>query len=253
MFYADCDFRDSEFLSETNNPNFYNVTFDKTLMIDRSKFKRVPDFRMATFRTGISIYNISVNYYRAKKSIKALGKAIDQEDSDRYRKLKELAGIAKDHEREQVFFAYELKAKRFYETKGGQLLPNLLYGWFSNYGQSYNKTLYLASGVWILFAVIYSILLPMPEKISSILSALPDLPEEIKIPPIILCFLFLAPFSVSQILPFMGSSKVFARDLMNGIDFGNWVYFCALGQNLLGLVLIFLIVLALRNRFKLKT
>lgn len=92
-FCIDCDFKGSKFLSKTDSPNFYNAIFKKLIIIDHSHFERVPDFRMAIFKTGISMLDISVTYQG-----NILGKAIDKEDSARYREPKKLAGEAKDHE-----------------------------------------------------------------------------------------------------------------------------------------------------------
>jgi hypothetical protein len=46
------------------------------------------------------------------------GRAAGKGDAPKFRRRKELANEAKDHERELDFLAKELKAKRFHETRG---------------------------------------------------------------------------------------------------------------------------------------
>src|SRR5205085_4684823 len=59
-----------------------------------------------------------------------------------YRRLKQFASEAKDHERELQFFSLEMRAKRFYETAGfWPLALNIGYDWLSDFGRSIGRPL----------------------------------------------------------------------------------------------------------------
>lgn len=69
-----------------------------------------------------------------------------------------MASLAKDHEREQDFFAKALKAKRFYETMDFQgLVTSILYQKVSNFGHRIFRPLWALVGVWLVFGLGYKI------------------------------------------------------------------------------------------------
>lgn len=76
------------------------------------------------------------------------GKANLNDDAAKYRRLKQLAQESRDHESTLRFLGQELKAKRFYETTGLSLIPNILYGILSNFGQSIARPL-----TWLFFFI----------------------------------------------------------------------------------------------------
>lgn len=223
-FLALASFNGAEFLHETSNPSFNMAKF-QVIKIDRTEFACAPDLRHTVIENGISMHDIQVSY-RTKKESHRLGHALDIEDSERYRRLKDLAITAKDHDREQMFFAYELKAKRYYETTGFKLVPNLLYDWLSGYGRSLTRPVIGLAGVWAIFSAIYDPLLKCT-GISPIL------------------------FSSSQIAPFLGGSSIFSKAFLKAESLGGWILTFAFVENILGVLFLFLIGLALRNRFKL--
>ena len=234
-FWGTVDFGSTEFLSvayflgskffdERSAPSFKLAEF-RALNIDQTKFNCAPDLRQTTFHQGISMHDTQVSFQTKKESRKP-GHASDKEDSERYRRLKDLAITAKDHDREQMFFAYELKSKRYYETTGFKLAPNLLYDWLSDYGRSLTRPVIGLVGVWAIFSAIYYPLL----KCTGISPFL---------------------FSSSQIAPFLGGSSIFSKAFLKAESLGGWILTFAFVENILGVLFLFLIGLALRNRFKL--
>lgn len=105
---------------------FGGATFTGPVILYGSRFRIVPDFRRSEFQKHATLHGIEVDFRRPTKP----------DDADRYRRLKELAFNARDHDREQMFFAYELIAKRGHETRGLALIPNYLYEWTSDFGRS---------------------------------------------------------------------------------------------------------------------
>ncbi len=230
------NFQGSRFEDGDHSPRFTGSLFEAPIYFDDCCFARVPDFQFSLMHSGIKLSGINVTYQVEGKKWK--GKAVDGKDSARYRRFKELAISAKDRERERMFFAYELKAKRFYECTGLQLIPNFLYEWLSDFGQSLVRPLWALLVTWILFGSIYYVVsFFLFEQIPSKASALI--------------------YSAFQIIPFSGragetQSKA-NQDLFTGSDgyiFPDVMYVVTALESILGLACLFLICLALRARFR---
>ena len=201
---------------------FDGATFAGSVDLNGSRFETVPDFRATNFEKHLTLHGIEVDFRRPA----------DPADADRYRRLKDFAVAARDHEREQMFFAYELMAKRGYETRGLALVPNYLYGWLSGFGRSLWRPSIGLFVVWGTFGVLYSWI--AVKDWSHIWDGLL--------------------FSAAQLFPFLGASKGALADAKAAL-FGNaaldaWVNALGMIEGVLGVVFLFLIVLALRNRFR---
>ena len=132
-----------------NNP--FNLT----------RFARVPDFRVTRFSAPPEFHGTRITYNVASSEDYGfwrglLNCASSAIDAERYRRLKQLSAESKDHERELMFFAYELRAKRFHETTGvGPIALNLGYDWLSDYGRStFRPLVWFASSLMLSTAVI---------------------------------------------------------------------------------------------------
>ncbi len=204
------------------NALFTGSMFSGVLDLHGSHFRTVPDFRGTDFKKHLTLNRMEVDFRLPTTDI----------DADMYRRIKELAVAARDHDRAQMFFAYELMAKRGHETRGLALVPNYLYGWFGGFGRSLRRPSAWLIGVWFGFGVLYRGL--ASKDSSHLLDGLL--------------------FSSAQLFPFLGASKGALGDAKAAL-FGNAALEAgvnALGmlEGGLGILFLFLIGLALRNRFR---
>jgi uncharacterized protein YjbI with pentapeptide repeats len=145
------------------NDGFFNSVSVKhhILTFRKANFLKVPDFRASQFVAPPNMEGVDVHYHVARftNEPKRLGtiyrlgeRAGRAEDAAKFRRLKELSNSAKDHERELDFFAKELKAKRFYETRGFfPIIFNMAYQLLANFGQSIERPTF-----WLLLLVIFT-------------------------------------------------------------------------------------------------
>ena len=175
------------------------------------------------FDKHITLHGMDVDFRRPTQ----------EPDADLYRRLKELAVSARDHDREQMFFAYELIAKRGHETSGLSLIPNHLYEITSNFGRSLTLPCFWLISIWIMFGILYR-WLETSKGINHIWDGLL--------------------FSSAQLFPFLGGSKGTLRDagkvLFGAPPFDTLINALALVEGGFGILFLFLIGLALRNRFR---
>ena len=153
--------------------------------------------------------------------------------------MKQLAIEAKDHEQELKFLADEYRAKRFHETNGLALIPNYLYDVLSNYGRSIQRPFWFLAALWLSAAQI----LTRDGCIYALFGAR--------------AFDALL-VSAGNLLPFIGGSRAAIEhkralfpEVAKGELFPTWVDALGIIEGLLAAVFIFLIGLALRNRFRL--
>jgi hypothetical protein len=132
------------------------------------------------------------------------------------------------------YFALELQAR--YQGKGlGARLKRCLvglYGGLSNHGRGVGRPFWWLVGLWVLSALIYGVLADRGWRVwdnALLLSLLNALP------------------------PLGASSAVRESSLeaLYGSDIPTLVGFIAVGEGIVGLILLFLIALGLRNRFRL--
>ncbi|CAN0499280.1 unnamed protein product, partial [Discosporangium mesarthrocarpum] len=133
---------------------FTGAAFKGPISLIDSHFAVVPDFRQTAFTMHFTCDGIKVAYIVDEEREWGLfRKAYSSTDADKFRRLKELAVQARDHEREQDFFAKELKAKRFYETTGLSLIPSYLYEWTSDFGRSLWRPILCLGLTWLIFGM----------------------------------------------------------------------------------------------------
>ena len=222
---------------------FNRATFGGAVDFAYSSFSRPPDFRATTFTISPTLLGAQVGYEVAIDTTwwrKMLFCAAQSHDAVLYRHLKRLAGDAKDHESELAFFARELRAKRFHETKGfGPLFMNIGYDVLSRYGQSIARpVIALLSSVLLATAMIASMYWDAPIPVLSRLAAAFEL-------------------GITNATLLVGSERWAPR--LNAFDvlcpgvaprFGHVGDILAYLQSAFSLLLLFLIGLALRNRFR---
>ena len=182
--------------------------------------------------------------------------AIDSDDVAEFRKLKSMAIAANDHERDGYFFAREMMAKRGIETIGfWPLLLDSTYALLSFYGQSISRPIWGFVASLFAFASAYALPLLLPGKVG-FLQAVG----------------FAAEYSGHNFMPLLNTLFRFAltpsgyttgfetrldaihRQLFIHGQSGlfDWIVAASVFQQLFGGVLLFLLLLGLRNKFRLK-
>ncbi|WP_417795886.1 hypothetical protein [Terasakiella pusilla] len=231
-------------LSTIDNCNFIGPAifegsvFDCPVSLRNTTFKSdVPDWRLTKLNAHFSLDGIKV--IAPTTYDEANGPEDFSDLSDRYRRLKELAITAKDHDRELEFFAEEMRAKRLGEEKWYLRFPNLLYGAVSAYGRSIARPIAALVAIW--FTVGYIVM--MKWRILKGQYVDWDVAwQSFKL-------------SGSLLTPFLGLSRTVYNDMMKKLfdkePLGFFVDTVFLLEGALGVILIFLIGLALRNRFRL--
>jgi len=174
--------------------------------------------------------------------------ATDTEDVAKFRKLKSMALAANDHEKDGEFFAGEMLAKRGFETTTFfGLLFNTIYWWLSDFGQSFVRPLLWLGVSFFSFAGLCLYLIRDALTLTDRLW-------------------FAVDFSFRNMLPLFGSlfrfasapkdhvswyQKTYDRLATAGVDI-DLLIGLGIAQSLFGTVLLFLLLLALRNKFRLK-
>ena len=167
--------------------------------------------------------------------------AAESADEERLYRLKELAETHRDHGRALEFKAQEMQAKRWHKTKAWDLILEFGFQLFSNYGCSELRPLFGLVVVWLFFGLLYSVLsawcyqssVAFYEKLGSGFA-----------------------FSVSQMLPLIPGFRESRESALQAL-FGVPLYLpwgfslLTFFQSLLAIIFLFLLGLALRNRFRL--
>ena len=209
-------FRDAVFKGKAN---FSDGDFYSSVNFSNVMFVSVPDFCGTRISAHFTFHGVNINTQ----------KHTDSEDTDRLCRLKELASIAKDHVREQDFFALELKAKRSHKSSSllryvADVIFITLYQVLSNFGRSVTVPVFWLLGIW-LSCGIYFACLPCSDPVAGICKGLTT--------------------SASLIFPFLGASRASLKAGFAGSDAA-----VAFAEGGLGILFLFLIGLALRNRFR---
>ena len=235
VFVEDIDFSKTRFFDIANfgavafskSVHFNNANFEGRTSFSAARFeRRVPDFRGATMHEATEWHDVVWP--------KPPGTNADaQEQVYAYERLKQEMERLKKHEDEQKFFRRELRARRaLLPTFSGSRLLNLIYQLSSNYGDNFSLPLLWLMGVFVAGIGIYTTVplcagQPMPIKLA-------------------------ARLSFANIFVFLNDK----RELMASPDMAscltNWTAAVSAVQSISGVVLLFLLGLVLRNRFRMK-
>ena len=199
-------------------PVFFGSQIKVSLDLSNSKFTAVPYLKSAELPPQISLHGMTIGPSRDYTPI----------DEGLLCKLRELASSTRDHDREQYFFAHEVLAARKRQDRVDRI-PGYLYEWCSNFGRSVWRPVFGLLGIWLASAALYACFVETD-------AAYPLCTQE---------FGQGMQLSASMILPFLAASRYEPPCQIDG-----WLAALAFTEGLLGLVMIFLIGLALRNRFR---
>ncbi|MEL7274446.1 MAG: hypothetical protein AAGK33_13545 [Pseudomonadota bacterium] len=220
-----------------------------TSIFSGSRFEQVPDFRNAMFERPPEVADMKVPLPAMKRtSLFCFATAKDSDDVARFRKLKAMALAANDHEKDGEFFAKEMIAKRGIETTTFfGLLFNSLYWTLSNFGQSFMRPMAWLGASLAFFTALYAALATTALGFSKALE-------------------FGAIHAIKNLTPVVSTivrfgakpkdyvsvyDKRFDALVTNDAPVG-WIIVLSYGQAFIGTVLLFLLLLALRNKFRLK-
>lgn len=220
---------------------FGNAQFDRTTTFAESAFKTVPTFHGTQLHEDTTFESVTwPKRPRDRQSPYDAARA--------WARLRVEMNRLHKHEDELLFFAKELNA-RAHDRRNEPLAKRLLYRSYLalGAGRSVAKPLGWLLGLnAVLFFPIYWF---VTSAIQGRTLSIRDIPGDV------------VSFTLGQALPLIGGSnperadlykRLFARADTAGIDVPLWLEFVGTFQQLVGVVLLFMIGLALRNRFRMK-
>lgn len=250
--------------------NFNFSTFNGPVNIEDNEFNCIPDFtntkltnqlNLEHFQTTPNKKNHSnllipvfVFFYKAlwgqslkfsykKRAIKLARKFTifnktiisDKKDISRIRRLKELAETNKHHKLALDLHVEEIKSSRWIETTSKRtLFAEYLFQVFGDFGRSLQRPFLGLISTWVAFTPVYFYASNMGGESFKKLSDS-------------------AVFSFAQMLPLAPISRDAKKETLKSLyndDMPNWIIGIAGFQSLISIALVFLIGLALRNRFR---
>ena len=218
--------------------NFRGSIFEKTLDLSRNNLSCAVDLTNTKINNHVSLEGLKCEFQRKpiffKKGFK---KAKNPKDISRFRRLKQIAEENKDHERALAFHADEMRAKRWHETKWFELIVDYSFDFFSNYGRSFMRPFVSLFCIWIVFSGVYGWYSYYVKDYPYSWNTL----EQSII------------YSGSQMFQFIPSAKgalAKSEELLFGSTNIGYLYLVTFFQSILSIIFLFLIGLALRNRFR---
>jgi hypothetical protein len=225
-------------LTEDLAPDFNGIVVMKGFTLDNVAFEILPNFTQAPRLDNFTLTE-TVEPGGFWKSFSQTAPSV----TARYRELKRLAIQGQDYDREHKFFKGELRSRRGDEDKAGFVF-GILYDALSDFGRSIWRPLGIWFGALLAFAGGYFWLAVGAKPAESGRRAGAALVDAILL-------------SVKNALIFVGgigrdpgAAQIYHE--LFGETISPSVYFIELMQTLLSAVLIFLVLLALRNRFRIK-
>lgn len=165
-FFSYCTFKRSCMLSNVRfdgEADFRASNFSQGLSFRNSEFRIVPDFSQTHFLESPILDGVKIQF-PSPKSITYTETEEKYSLVWKYRSLKRLAIQAHDHRKEQEYFAAELKCRRLYVDSPMYFRWWLNFGFdvFSNYGRSILRPLF----TWLFSIIFFSyayLLIHLPE------------------------------------------------------------------------------------------
>lgn len=215
--------------------SFRGATFHGPVDISNLSITTIPNFIATQFTKHLSLEGIQYHYDRAKRLISC---DPDDKNAGKLQRLKELAENNRDHRLALQCHADEMRARRWQLRNMGSKAADVLdatYDLISSYGQSVARPFIALVLTWFVFAGLYG------EA-----STVKDTPA----------FLDVLGYSMAMSVPFLPASSTFrASEFLSlfgdpaSVDMSS-IYGLMAGQGLVSFVLLFLIGLGLRNRFR---
>jgi len=229
-FSSHADFSDLKEPRAIASLSFRHCVFNQSLDLSGNDFHCIPDLT----NTKLS-HQVSLDGLTCRSQLDDKGKP-DPKDGDRLCRLKEVAESNKNHEQALNFHIQEMRVKRE-NLSGLNKIIDSSFDAISEYGRSVSKPIDWLIRCWYLFGFIYS-----------------------------MCSIYLNPlkawiehfgngflYATAQTIPFVAAGRETAKasaEALFDADMPNWLFTFSLAQGLISFFLIFLIGLALRNRFR---
>ncbi|WP_221898219.1 hypothetical protein [Bathymodiolus japonicus methanotrophic gill symbiont] len=207
-------------------------SFDKSLDISDNTFNCIPDLTNTKLTNQVSLDRMEISDNYPPKG------DFDKSDGERLCRLKELAEANKNHQQALDFHVIEMRAKRYntklIKGKTPHMWLDILFDIACLYGQSIIRPVLSLIVLTIVCAFIYAY--------KSSLDYFP------------FCYGLL--YSLSQVFSFVPTGRSTTIAILDKLFpcetiIPNGVYFLSLFQGVLSFVLVFLIGLGFRNRFRL--
>jgi uncharacterized protein YjbI with pentapeptide repeats len=263
-FEREADFQHTEFLGITifreahfkQVANFHAARFSKTVSFRGSDWGAVPDFIGTAWKDGVAIADfeqLQTQLNKGELDWRNPSTSDPAPITDRLQALRKMARDADDRPRELDYFALELQAR--YQSKGAWAKRFLvsLYGWFSDYGRGVFLPLRGLMELCLLSMLCYWVLadgdgsvLSKDRLFAMTYGVLPDVDWSLWDNALL--------FSLVNALPPLGASSWVRESILKASyceEVRSLVGFIAVGEGVIGLILLFLIALGLRNRFRL--
>lgn len=238
-------------ITDDNNQahfNFRFATFSKSCNFSTdSLLNSIPDFTGTKNTNHFVLTGLKCQLQTCRH--KMTRRAIDPIDAERLCRLKELAESNKDHRKALQFHANEMRAKRWHQYGWFASVLDLMFDKISNYGQSLMRpalALIFIIAAMTVYTVGYQ--LPFSAKWSEYLLWINNM-ESISTTTWIDGFIA----SLSHVIPFIGGMQGHGKEAMTTLRplLPHHYGAIALIFSLPAFALLFLIGLALRNRFRL--
>lgn len=216
--------------------SFRGATFDNTVSISKVNVNSIVDLVNTKFSNQLSLYGLTCKLRRPRSRF-GFRVSEDINDIERLTRLKELAETNKHHALALSFHADEMRAKRWQGTTSAlSSVLDLMFDTVCNYGQSIWRPF-----IFLLFSIVL-FTLPYTALSDSHKLATTFNPEMLV-------------FFAANSIPFLTSTRG-AREngvtlFFDGQEMLAWVYATMMIQGVVSVILVFLIGLGLRNRFRL--
>jgi uncharacterized protein YjbI with pentapeptide repeats len=221
QFLTTADFSASNFFSEAD---FNNAVFSSSTLFDGAAFKEAPLFHQTTLNQDTSFLG---TVYPLRKDVDC-----DQwsKRAQAWRTLKLKMNSFQSYQDELLFFAKELDARARAESNNWFLFSIIVYNAVCGFGTFIYRPVILLIALWSLSACVYAFYM----QAHTILKV--------------------AGFSFSNTVPFVGQSRLMSEFAIGAfpVNVLPTVYALSAIQGALSAVLLFLILLGIRNHFRLK-
>lgn len=227
-------FDSCEFTDNFNQLTFQNAQFEDALSLQNINVPCPIDFRNTKLSNQLSLDGLTCRLNRKRE--KGFEIIEDKEDIHRFTRLKELAESNKAHEQAMAFHADEQRAKRWVKTGFFGSLMDMVFSEASNYGQSVMRPAFYFIISILIFASLYCGMADKEhqhpnEKVSLVLTV-----------------------SLANSVPFLSINKNTKEYLLPKLfdkpKLHKKLYWLMGTQALISMMLLFLIGLGLRNRFR---
>lgn len=222
-------------ISQLDSLSFRDATFDNVLSISDVQVNNIVDLVNTKLTNQFSLHGLDCSLQR-EKCFWFFKKAVDPADVERANRLKDLAENNKHHTLGLKFHAIEMRAKRWkHKSKTTSYLLDWTFDWLCNYGQSVLQPFSFWLLLTTVFAVIYTAFFRYP------MTTLQQAGHGFV-------------FSIANSLPFLNTANEGRNKALEILfkkeDVASYILPLMMIQRVLSVLLLFLVGLGLRNRFR---